>query len=206
MTSSPAPLRLALLGDSIAWGQGAARPEDRLAERLRRGLAAEGADAVSVVHAVPGARSEHLAAQVDRALADPPDLAVLVVGANDLTHRTPPDAAARSLAAALRALRTAGVEVVLAPAPDLSAVPHVPAALRPAVRAASERLRAAQVQVAREVGVRIADGDGATTRAFAADPALFSADLFHPSSAGYAAIAAAVLPEVLAAAGALRAA
>jgi lysophospholipase L1-like esterase len=36
--------------------------------------------------------------------------------------------------------------------------------------------------------------------AFAADPGLFAADRFHPSSAGYARIAAALAPTVLAAA------
>jgi lysophospholipase L1-like esterase len=36
--------------------------------------------------------------------------------------------------------------------------------------------------------------------AFAADPAMFAADRFHPSSAGYARIAAALAPTVLAAA------
>jgi lysophospholipase L1-like esterase len=46
----------------------------------------------------------------------------------------------------------------------------------------------------------VADGHSATTSSFAADPALFSADRFHPSSAGYAVIASAVLPAVLAAA------
>lgn len=205
MTTAPgAPLRLALLGDSIAWGQGAARPEDRLAERLRRGLADSGVPAEAVVRAVPGARSEHLGEQVERTLVDPPDVAVVVVGANDLTHRTPVTAAGASLGTALRRLRDGGVEVALAPAPDLSAVPHVPPALRAAVRVASEELRARQVDVARRLGVHVADGDGATSRAFASDPTLFSADRFHPSSAGYAVIAAAVLPHVLAAAGARR--
>ena len=38
------------------------------------------------------------------------------------------------------------------------------------------------------------------SRAFGADPTMFSADRFHPSSAGYARIAAALAPTVLAAA------
>jgi lysophospholipase L1-like esterase len=54
--------------------------------------------------------------------------------------------------------------------------------------------------VATERGARVADADGATARAFGADPRLFSADRFHPSSAGYAVIAEALRPEVLAAA------
>lgn len=147
--------------------------------------------------AVPGARSVGLAAQVERALPGEPQVAVVVIGANDLTHLVLPERAAADLEAALRRLRAAGAEVVVAPAPDLSMVPHVPAELRPLVRAASEDLRARQVAAVEAGGGLVADGDHATSRAFATDPALFSADRFHPSSAGYAVIAAALLPVVL---------
>jgi lysophospholipase L1-like esterase len=101
----------------------------------------------------------------------------------------------------VRRLRQAGVEVVVAPAPDLSAVPHVPVGMRPLVRAASDDLRQRQAAASRRLGARVADADGATSNAFRQDAALFSADRFHPSSAGYAVIARALLPEVLAAAG-----
>lgn len=193
-------LRLAVLGDSIAWGQGAARAQDRLAARLADGLAAAGHPATTEVLAVPGARSTGLATQVDRAVAWRPDVAVVVIGANDLTHRTPTDVAVAALADAVRRLRAAGSEVVVAPAPDLSSVPHVPAALRALVRVASEELRRRQADVAAAHGAVVADLDGRTSRAFAEDGALFSADRFHPSSAGYAVIAAALLPPVLEAA------
>ena len=199
-------LRLAFLGDSIAWGQGAARTDDRLAARLARRLEEDGWVVETRVHAAPGARSTALDAQVRRAIPDRPDVAIIVVGANDLTHQLPAERAAALLGAAVRQLRVRRVEVVLAPAPDLSVVPHIPPLLRQAVRAASQELRARQTQVAQSLGARVADADGATTRAFAADPRLFSADRFHPSSAGYAVIAAALLPEVRAAALALRAA
>jgi lysophospholipase L1-like esterase len=44
----------------------------------------------------------------------------------------------------------------------------------------------------------------AVSAAFGTDPALFSADRFHPSSAGYAHIAQALVPHVVAAAHARR--
>jgi lysophospholipase L1-like esterase len=88
----------------------------------------------------------------------------------------------------------------VAPAPDLSAVPHVPVAVRPVLRVASERLRARQVEAVRSAGGRVADEDGETSAAFAADRSLFSGDAFHPSSAGYRVIVDALLPAVLAAA------
>jgi lysophospholipase L1-like esterase len=85
---------------------------------------------------------------------------------------------------------------VLAPAPDLSIVPHVPPVLREIVRAGSALMRSAQVRVVRAEGGLVADADGTTSAAFAADSRLFSADRFHPSSAGYAVIADALAPVV----------
>jgi lysophospholipase L1-like esterase len=190
-------LRLALLGDSIAFGQGAHRQEDRPASRLARALTSHGVDVDTRVFAVRGARSAGLAAQVDGALAWRPDVAVVVVGANDLTHQVPPERAARDLGAAVRRLTDAGAEVVVAPAPDLSAVPHVPPALRPVVRAGSDLLRSQQTEAVLAAGGRVADADGSTSAAFAADRSLFSGDSFHPSSAGYRVIVDALVPVVL---------
>lgn len=193
-------MRLALLGDSIAWGQGAARERDRLGPRLVDALSQRGVDVELGTFAVPGARSSGLARQVDTALPWGSDVAVIVIGANDLTHREPVATAARALAEAVRRLRGAGAEVVVAPAPDLSAVPHVPLALRAVVRAAGDALRAQQVAAASAAGAWVADPDQRASRAFGVDPSLFSADRFHPSSAGYAVIADALLPTVVEAA------
>jgi lysophospholipase L1-like esterase len=193
------PLRLALLGDSIAFGQGAARHADTLASRLVDGLLDHGVDAAARIFAVPGARSTGLRTQVDRALSWEPHAAVLVIGANDLTHRVLPEQAARQLHTAVRRLRDCGSEVVVAPAPDLSIVPHVPAAMRGLLQAGSRLLRDHQVRAVEAAGGRVADRDGRTSAAFAADRSLFSADSFHPSSAGYAVIAAELLPELVAA-------
>jgi lysophospholipase L1-like esterase len=194
------PLRLAVLGDSIAYGTGAARAADTLGPRLVAALEAAGVPAESRVFAVPGAVSADLAAQVERARVWRPQLAVVVIGANDLTHLVPPDRAAAAVGAAVRTLGAAGAQVVLAPAPDLSIVPHVPPFLREIVRAGSVVMRSAQVRAVRAEGGLVADADGATSAAFAADYRLFSADWFHPSSAGYAVIAGALAPVVEAAA------
>lgn len=192
-------IRLAVLGDSIGYGQGAARRADALGPRLVSGLAAERVSAALQVFAVPGARSSGLAAQVTRAVAWTPDVAVIVIGANDLIRFVPAAEAAAHLERAVRRLRAEGAQVVVAPAPDLSVVPYVPLAMRAAIRAASDAMRRSQVHRAAAAGARIADATGGTSTAFQADPGLFSADRFHPSSAGYAVIADALLPEVLAA-------
>lgn len=190
-------VRLALLGDSIAWGQGAAREQDRLAPRLAAGLEVHGFEVDQRVFAVPGARSSSLPDQVSSALPWRPSLVVTVIGANDLTHLEATGAAVRALGDAVRRLRTAGAQVVVAPAPDLSAVPHVPALLRDVVRAAGDEFRARQVAAVLAEGGAVADADQRASRAFAADTSLFSSDRFHPSGAGYAVIADCILPAVL---------
>lgn len=197
-------LNFAVLGDSIAYGQGATRRADTVGSRLAAELIAAGRPTEVRTFAVPGARSDGLAAQVRPAAAWPAELAVIIIGANDLTHFVPPHEAAERLGAAVRQLRGAGAEVVVAPAPDLSAVPWVPEQMRAIVRAGSARLREAQTRVALEEGARVADVDGSTAAAFASDVRLFSADRFHPSSAGYELIAAALSPAVHAAAADLR--
>lgn len=194
------PLRLAVLGDSIAFGTGAARPQDALGPRLAAALRADGHAVELTVLAVPGAVSADLAAQVRRALGTPgsgPDVAVVVVGANDLARLVPPERSAAALGDAVRALRAAGTDVVVVPAPDMSSIPFVPPAFRPVVRAASAVLQRRQEEVAAAAGARVAAVAAHVGRSFEADPAMFAGDRFHPSSAGYAAIAAALTPFVL---------
>jgi lysophospholipase L1-like esterase len=195
-------LTLAVLGDSIAYGQGAARPADTVGSRLAAELTAAGTPTDVRVFAVPGSRSDALAAQVRRATTWGAQVALIIVGANDLINFVPPEQAAAHLGDAVRALRTAGAQVVVAPAPDLSAVPWVPERMRSVVAAGSAILRRAQTGAALGAGARVADFDDGTTGAFSDDVTLFSADRFHPSSAGYALIAAALAPAVVAAAAA----
>ena len=193
-----------MLGDSIGYGTGARRVEETLGPRLSQLLTDEGYDVDLHVLAVPGATSGDLAAQVRRAAPLAADLAVVVIGANDLARFVPPAQAARFLARALAALRAGGTDVVVVPAPDLSAVPAVPPAFRAVVRSACAQLQRQQAAVAEAAGGAFAAISAELARAFTADPALFSADRYHPSSAGYARIAEALAPHVVAAARARR--
>ncbi|TFV51744.1 SGNH/GDSL hydrolase family protein [Blastococcus sp. TF02A-35] len=195
---------MVVLGDSIAYGTGAARTEDTIGRRLAAELTADGFDVDLHALAVPGAVSADLAAQVRRAVALGPDLALVVIGANDLARFVPAAQATAALGAAVAALRAAGSAVVVVPAPDMSMVPFVPPALRPLVRGACAVLQEGQTRVAEAGGATVASVVADLATAFVADPGLFSADRFHPSSAGYARIARALTPHVLAAARARR--
>ncbi|MEU8820790.1 SGNH/GDSL hydrolase family protein [Actinoplanes sp. NPDC048796] len=189
-------LRFAILGDSIAYGQGAATGRDTAAARLSADLTAHGVPNEPRVFAVPGAQSRDLPAQARRAVTWRPDVVLIIIGANDLTRFVPPAQAVAHLTAAVRSLRTAGAEVVVAPAPDLSVVPWVPPQMRALVRAGSQALHDAQTEAVLAEGAHVADIGMTSAAGFAVDPGLFSADRFHPSSAGYAVIAAALAPAI----------
>src|SRR3954469_10167344 len=90
-------VRFAILGDSLAYGQGASRPADTVGARLSRDLTGHGVPNEPRIFAVPGASSADLSAQVDRALAWSPGLALIIIGANDLTRFVAPEQAAAHL-------------------------------------------------------------------------------------------------------------
>jgi len=191
-------LRFLVLGDSLAFGTGAARPQDTLGSRLTRTLEQAGAEVELQVVAVPGATSLDLAAQVRRAAGSAADLALLVVGANDITHQVAPAQAAAALGAAVAELRQRGAEVLVVPTPDLSSVAWVPPAFRAVVAAVCDQVRTRQTRAAEAAGGVVAAVTAELTARFAAEPALFSADRFHPSSAGYALVAEALAPQLVA--------
>ncbi|MCW2594925.1 MAG: family lipolytic protein [Jatrophihabitans sp.] len=193
-------LTFAVLGDSIAYGQGASRTADTAGARLAAELTAAGTRTELRVFAVPGARSDDLVAQVRAASDWHPDIALIIIGANDLTHFVPPQQAAADLGEAVETLRAGGTQVVVAPAPDLSVMSWIPQQLRTVVQAGSALLRQAQTRAALAAGARVANVEGTTSAQFGRNASLFSGDRFHPSSAGYALIAAALSPAIHAAA------
>jgi len=186
-------MRFLVLGDSLAFGTGAATPQDTLGARLTRALTTAGHDVTTDVVAVPGATSLDLAAQVHRAPRDA-DVALLVVGANDVTRQVPPAQGAAALGAAVRELTARGADVLVVPTPDLSSVAWVPPAFRSVVAAVCDRQRALQTSAVEAAGGVVAPVAPALSARFATDPALFAADRFHPSSAGYALVAEALAP------------
>lgn len=198
------PLHLALLGDSTATGLGVDHSHQTPGVMLAAGLA-ECADRPVHVTCVAqvGAQSSHLDQQVGRVLAETaPDLAVIMIGANDVTHRVRLSTAVRHLDQAVRRLREAGAEVVVATCPDLGTIEPVAQPLRYLARRWSRQLAAAQTIVVVEAGGRTVSIGDILGPEFAASPGeMFGPDRFHPSVAGYASAAAALLPSMCAAIG-----
>ncbi|MDQ0684285.1 lysophospholipase L1-like esterase [Streptomyces achromogenes] len=200
------PLRLTMLGDSTAAGQGVHRSGQTPAALLASGLAAVAERPVELRNvALPGAQSDDLDRQVALVLSDTdgaPDVCVIMIGANDVTHRMPPTRSVRHLSAAVRRLRTAGAEVVVGTCPDLGTIEPVQQPLRWLARRASRQLAAAQTIGTVEQGGRTVSLGDLLGPEFEANPReLFGPDHYHPSAEGYATAAMAVLPTVCAALG-----
>ncbi|WP_203644075.1 SGNH/GDSL hydrolase family protein [Streptomyces sp. SID14478] len=200
------PVRFAILGDSTAAGQGVHRARQTPGAILASGLAAVAERAVQLRNvALPGAMSDDLDRQVALILADPdwrPDVCVIMIGANDVTHRIPATKSVRHLSAAVRRLRTAGAEVVVGTCPDLGSVEPVQQPLRWLARRASRQLAAAQTIGTVEQGGRTVSLGDLLGPEFAANPReLFGPDNYHPSAEGYQTAAMALLPTLCAALG-----
>ncbi|MFI7425620.1 SGNH/GDSL hydrolase family protein [Micromonospora sp. NPDC049836] len=198
------PVTMVILGDSSAAGYGVHRRRETPGALLATGLSRRLHRPVRLCRfAVVGALSAGLKPQVESALEVEPDIAVVLVGGNDVTNRTPPSVAVRYLVDAVRALRAAGCEVVVGTCPDLGAIRPIQPPLRWLARRWSRQLAAAQtVAVVEAGGWTVSLGDLLGPR-FAAEPArMFAWDRFHPSAEGYAVAAAALLPTVLSALGA----
>jgi lysophospholipase L1-like esterase len=200
------PLRLTFLGDSTAAGQGVRRVCETPGALLASGLAAIAERPVDLVNvALPGAQSDDLERQVGLLLdgsAPPPDVCVIMIGANDVTHRMSPTRSVRHLADAVRALRTAGAEVVVGTCPDLGTIEPVYQPLRWLARRLSRQLAAAQTIAVVELGGRTVSLGQLLGPEFEASPReMFGPDNYHPSAAGYATAAMAILPTLCAALG-----
>ncbi|MBM7080565.1 MULTISPECIES: SGNH/GDSL hydrolase family protein [Micromonospora] len=196
-------LRLVLLGDSSALGVGVARFDEtvggQLAHLLTEGPTGRRVHLSSV--GVSGSRSTDLSTQVARALlGDRPDVAVVLIGANDATAMSRPAEAAAYLASAVRRLREARVEVVVGTCPDLGAVRAVAPPLRQVIGWSGRRVARAQTAAVLEAGGTVVDLGTETGPVFRADAGTLCHDGFHPSADGYRVWAHALLPAVVAAA------
>ena len=196
-------VRLLVLGDSAAVGYGVTRSDATPSGMLAIGLAhVLGAQVDVKCRAVVGAQTSDLMAQIDSIdeLDDwEPHVAVIIVGANDVTHQVPPRTSARLLAEATRRLVAADCEVVVGTTPDLGTVKPIPQPLRAVARAWSRHLARRQTVALVEAGGRAVSLGGLLGKVFDEKrDIMFGADRFHPSEAGYASMVSVLVPAVVA--------
>lgn len=177
-----APAVLAV-GDSLAVGVGAARPQDSVPGRLAATL-----PHVTVHNrARSGARLADLEAQLLAAPRERYDAMLVAAGANDVIRGTSLHAAVDRLARFLAAARSRAGLVVLLTSANVGGAPMLPWLLRRIFTARSRRLRDLAGIACAASGAYFVDLFAEPARdVFARDPSrYFGADGLHPSSESY---------------------
>lgn len=194
------PVELLALGDSGMAGVGVTQPAAALPAQIAQRVAARTGRPVHVVsHAQTGARTyDVLTKQLTPGLGLP-DVVVLLVGANDVTHLTRTRQLAEDTADLLARLHRLGAPVVMSSLPEFGAMRSVPAVLRAVLRLRAGVVRRVHVRAVLDAGsgVDLVDVRGLVGREFLTNSDLMSPDRFHPSEAGYSRIADVLTPAVL---------
>ncbi len=179
-------LTYAILGDSTAAGVGGSY-EHGIAMATARALA-HGRRVVMTNLGVSGARTNDvLKVQTASAEAIRPDLVLISVGANDVTHLTPIRSIRRDLRAIVRRLRVANpsVAIVITGSPDMGSPPRIPRLLRGVAACQTARINRMMRAVALTDRLVFAPIAEVTGPLFRRDPSLFASDRFHPNDRGY---------------------
>jgi lysophospholipase L1-like esterase len=176
-----------VMGDSTAAGQGAPYPQ---------GIAVGTAESLAKTRrvtmtnlAVSGARiKDVLDDQLHAAARLRPDLVLLSVGANDVTHLSSVAAMRSRLLHVVRGLKIANPAaiIVLTGSPDMGAPPRIPALLRGLASRRTEAVNEMFRRVAAEEHLTFAPIADVTGPFFRKDRSLFDTDRFHPNARGYA--------------------
>lgn len=179
-------LRYAILGDSTAVSQGGG---------YEQGYAVATAQYLAKTHqvtwinlAVSGSRAADIAGkQIEQAVRFKPDLVLIAVGANDVTHLTGSGAVRANLSSAIASLRkiNSNVGIILTGSPDMGSVPRFPQPVRWLAGVRTTTLNQTIQQLAAQHHVTFAPIAEKTGAAFRAHPNLFAADKFHPNTKGY---------------------
>jgi acyl-CoA thioesterase-1 len=178
-----APLRILVLGDSLAAGYGLAEP-DSFPAQLAAALAAQGVEVKVINGGVSGDTSAGGLARLDWVLADDPQLVILELGANDGLRGLDPKATGANLEAIVARLVAEKRAVLLA---GMKAPPN----LGGDYGAAFDGLYPA---IAARHGIALYPFflDGVVT-----DPSLNQDDGIHPNAAGVKVIVQRILPYVV---------
>lgn len=193
-----AGLHLMVFGDSTATGYGCRTPDEVPGALVARGLSEASGHPIRLsTKAIIGATSKGLTSQVDAMLVAgrPPDAALIMIGANDVTSLNGIGPSARRLGSAVRRLRACGTVVVVGTCPDFGWITAIPQPLRWTARSLGHRLAAAQAAETRAAGgVPVPLADLLTPHFMTEPERLFAEDRYHPSADGYALAAAQLLP------------
>jgi lysophospholipase L1-like esterase len=185
--SRGAALNYVVLGDSTAAGVGADY-EQGIAVRTAEALG--GSRRVTMHNfGVSGARAAGVVRdQLPLALERKPDLVLLSVSANDVTHLTSAKSVRSSIEQTVQALRRVNpkVAIVITGSPDMGSPPRIPWLLRALAARRTASINRELLELAASERLVFAPIAEETGPLFRADHSLFAGDRFHPNERGYA--------------------
>jgi lysophospholipase L1-like esterase len=198
-------LHLMIFGDSTATGYGCRAGDEVPGALIAKALAEQTGKRVRLsTKAIVGATSKGLSGQVDAMFVSgpPPDAAVIMVGANDVTAPNGTSNSAHRLGAAVRRLRAGGAVVAVGTCPDFGVITAIPQPLRLVAHARGRQLARAQAAAVKAAGgIAVPFADLLAPEFQQAPELLFSEDQYHPSAAGYALAANQLIPALCTALG-----
>jgi len=176
------PIKLAILGDSLAAGYGLT-PAQAFPNRLQAALKDKGRNVTVINHGVSGDTTMGGLERIDWMLADKPDIVMVELGGNDMLRALDPAATERNLDAIVDKLKQAGTTVWLVG------------------MMAPRNFGPEYVKQFDEIYKKIADKHGVPLYPFfldgvAQDPALNQPDGIHPNAKGVDVIVKRILPFV----------
>lgn len=176
-------LRLLVVGESTAAGCGASTHDEAFSGAFARALATIHERPVRwVVHGRNGATIRRVRHRILPEIDADVDIAVLLIGVNDVLARTPLVQWRDDLAAVLAALTDRARQVVISGIPPFDSFPSLPRPLRTYLAERGRRLDdAARAMCASEPGISWISAQSLAN----ADTVSFASDGFHPSPAGY---------------------
>lgn len=183
-TTSPVgpPVRLLVVGESTAAGCGADTHDEAFTGAFARVLEEQvGRQVRWEVHGESGIRIRRLRHHVLPDVTERADVAVLLIGVNDVIARTPVAEWREDLAGVLDDLRAQADTVVMAGTPPFATFPALPGALRGYL---AERGRTLD-DVARTLCAERSGVVWVAPPASQPDADFFARDGFHPSATGY---------------------
>lgn len=125
--------------------------------------------------------------QLEQAVALKPDLVLLGVGANDVTHFTKLSDVTESFQKIVNKLRAANseVKIVVTRSPAVDSVSRFPIGARQLIKLRVNQLNSALQPLIDSNNLTIAPIAEETRQAFLDDPSLLAEDKFHPNDRGY---------------------
>jgi lysophospholipase L1-like esterase len=188
--SAPSALQLLVVGDSTAVGAGVATTTEALVGKLVRRIQTAGGRGRTLGWRVIGSNGS-TSAQVlekhrDEVVAEATDIAVVLVGWNDVLRLRPGKAYGRDLYELLRVLveNNPGIQCAVVAPPLFGKFAVLPQPLRLALGVHARGLTRVAAKVARAQGAVLAPGF---------DGRLVASDGFHPSETGYGKLADGVM-------------